>query len=793
MDVSFIIRLIDQFTAPAKKVRESASGIGQALKAGGEGFAGAIKEGFSVGNIEAATKNAQDKLNQARGRLLGAFGQAMTLAAPIRSAIEWENAMLGVSKQLDGARDASGNLTPAYYEMSDEIQKLGRITPVANAALAEMVTAALRMGVAKDEVIDFVQETAKMATAFELPEGPLADSMGKIAGLYKIPMTAIGELGDSINYLDDNAISTGGDIIDYLTRVGGSAGAVKISAKDMAALGSTLLTLGDRTETAGTATNAIMTKLASATKGTKKFRGAMKELGLSTKEVQDGMQKDAFGTILTVLDAVNKIPSSERMGILADLVGLEHADTLAKLVSQVDELRRQRDLANGEAAKGSMDREYQARLKTTTAQWAMLRNRISEVSVTIGSVLLPALNGIMATIGPLVSSMAEWADANPELTKYLVATIAALMSLSIAAKVLGFVFAGMRVGIIPLLGFFLKFNSAGRNIAVGWRLLSGSGKALGLVFRGLAGGGNLLSAGLSRLGRVGRLLNFAWRITAIFEAVSKLTEAARKASSIKEFFGNLSEFSAFDWLTVAAGVAALAGPMASLATASLNLGRGIGLVKSGGGIAALIPPVAAGAATMAGLEAVDPKGNLGGMTKSVDDWLRNKLGLEAKDTGITPAEIWQGLTGGNGTKETPQPQPQPPAPPTTKVPAAPLPNQPPPAAPVPFSLKAIWDALMAPANTAGVAGAKGPVDMSLVGTPSINVASAVQTVPTGTQDVRITNPQPAPVVTVTVHATTNASPEAIGAEVGRAAGAAIGKVGGQLMSAKSGALHGGTE
>lgn len=42
------------------------------------------------------------------------------------------------------------------------------------------------------------------------------------------------------------------------------------------------------------------------------------------------------------------------------------------------------------------------------------------------------------------------------------------------------------------------------------------------------------------------------------------------------------------------------------------------------------------------LQKYDPKGNLGGFTKPVDDYLRKKLGLPEKDTGITPGEIWQG-------------------------------------------------------------------------------------------------------------------------------------------------------
>ncbi|MBO9195687.1 hypothetical protein J5277_16395 [Rhizobium sp. 16-449-1b] len=69
--------------------------------------------------------------------------------------------------------------------------------------------------------------------------------------------------------------------------------------------------------------------------------------------------------------------------------------------------------------------------------------------------------------------------------------------------------------------------------------------------------------------------------------------------------------------------------------------------------------------TMDALQEVDPKGNLGGFTKPLDDYLRKKLGLSAKDTGITPNEIWEGIFGRKGDKASekansvaPEPQPR---------------------------------------------------------------------------------------------------------------------------------------
>lgn len=407
-----------------------------------------------LNQIQAAQQANLAKRAEYRGQIFDAVALGATAAAPLVQAAKFETAMLGVAKQVDGARDSSGKLTTVYHDMAKQIQMLGREIPLATNDLADMVTAGARMGIAKDELIGFTRTAAMMADAFELPAGELADSMGKIANLFKIPIPAIGELADSINYLDDNAISKGGDIIEFMTRTGGVAAAVKVTGKEMAALGSTLLTLGERTETAGTAVNAMFQKLAAADKGTKKFKSAMKEIGLSTREVQKGMQKDATGTLMKVMDAIGKLPAEKQLGVMVELVGLEHSDTLAKLANNTGEWKRQLELANGAAAKGSMSREFQARLQTTNAQWAIMKNRVQELAVNIGSVLLPVVNEFFGVLGPVVGKMADFARENPKLTKAIVGTAVAFTSLRLTSLAAGYAFTFLKGGVLQIKGAF---------------------------------------------------------------------------------------------------------------------------------------------------------------------------------------------------------------------------------------------------------------------------------------------------------------------------------------------------
>ncbi|GJH97104.1 hypothetical protein ECZC10_49520 [Escherichia coli] len=64
---------------------------------------------------------------------------------------------------------------------------------------------------------------AKLASALELNPEEVADNMGKIQNVYRLTQAELVRLSDAINYLDDQNTVKGGELIDFLQRVGGSA------------------------------------------------------------------------------------------------------------------------------------------------------------------------------------------------------------------------------------------------------------------------------------------------------------------------------------------------------------------------------------------------------------------------------------------------------------------------------------------------------------------------------------------------------------------------------------------
>ncbi len=439
----------------------------------------AMKKQNEVAKRMHAARAVYDKTMATRQQMMNAGTAALaggaTIGLPVAKAAKdyatFEDAMLGVARQVEGARDANGRLTATYYEMGRAIKEMAERIPMATTEIAKIVEAGARMGIqGKENLLIYTQTTAVMAHAFDLPVDKVGEDMAKVAQLFKVPIKEIGALGDAINWLDDNALAKGGDIIDVMKRIGGTAAMVNMNFKEAAALGSTFLSLGSVPEVAASASNAMIRELSIATMQTKRFRGGLEMLKLDAKELQLGMNKNATGTILKVLEAIRALPQEKQLEAATRLFGKEFGDDASKLAQNLDEYRRQLKLVNDERARGSMQREGDARKDTINARLLMAKNAFFNLSSDLGETLKPAIVATMEKTLAVVQAVRAWARENPGLASGIMTVVKWLAIGVTAIGGLLFVAGGVLAPIA-----LLKLGLAGIGLTAG-----GAAMAVGL-------------------------------------------------------------------------------------------------------------------------------------------------------------------------------------------------------------------------------------------------------------------------------------------------------------------------
>lgn len=429
------------------------------------------------------------------GAGIAAAGAAVGLPAgkAAKDFADFETAMLGVARQMDGARDESGKVTRTYWEMAAAIKAMSERLPGTANDIARIVEGGARMGIqGKENLLIYAETTAIMASAFDLPVDQVGEDVGKISQLYKVPIKDIKALGDTINWLDDNALSKGGDIIDVMKRIAGTADMAKMSFKEAAALGSTFLSLGANSEVAASASNAMIRELAVANMQSKRFKGGLAMLGLDSNTVQSGMGKNATGTLISVLEKIKALSGDKQLEAATRLFGKEFGDDAAKLASNLGEYRRQLELVNAANAKGSMDRENQSRADTLNQRIENARDSFTNLSTDLGKHLKPAIAATLETTLSIVQAVRAWSAENPNLAsglmttvKWLAYALTAIGGLTLAAGAILVPLAALKFSMLTL---GLSGAGAFGMIATGIRIVSAAllTNPIGLAITGIA-------------------------------------------------------------------------------------------------------------------------------------------------------------------------------------------------------------------------------------------------------------------------------------------------------------------
>lgn len=606
-----------QLSSAQRELRKNADETRQALERQQKSLK---RLGEQQAKMNAAREQYSRRL-EVRDRIAGAgattTAAGVAMGAPVVAAVKsyssMEDAMKGVAKQMNGLRDDNGNRTKQYYDMQDAIKAASEDLPMENGAIdyAALVEGGARMGVTnqddpfedqKRDLLAFASTAAKAATAFELPADELAEGLGKIAQLYKVPTRNIEQLGDALNYLDDNAMSKGGDIINVLQRMGGVAD--RLDFRKAAALGSTFLSLGAAPEIAASASNAMVRELSIATMQSKRFFEGMDLLKLNPEEIEKQMTTDAMGTIQRVLEKVNNLPQDKRLSAMTMIFGKEFGDDAAKLANNLPELQRQLKLISGSGANGSMQKESDINKDSLSAQWLLVKTGAQNAFSSLGETLRQPLMDIMGMVKGVTGALRRWVEQNPVLAGTLMKVAAAtavitvgLGTLAVAvAAVLGPI-AVIRFG-LSVLGVKTLPSVAAAVTRTGSALSWLAGAPLSLLRRGMASSGGsvgLLSAPLNSLRRSAGIAGNA------LKTVAGVPLAVFRAgmSGIRNVIGMVMNPLA----ALRGGLTAAGGVLRFLVSGPLALLRGA-LFGISGLLGALLSPIGLVVAALAGVALV---------------------------------------------------------------------------------------------------------------------------------------------------------------------------------------------
>ncbi len=419
---------------------------------------------------QAQARNLENR-SAYRAQMMDAVALGGALYGLVQPAVQFESVMADVKKVVNFD-------TPEQFgQMSKDVLLMSTRIPMAADGIGAIVAAAGQAGIARDELLRFAEDAAKMGVAFDLSGQQAGAAMTGLRSIFGLTQDEVVKLGDAINHLSNNMDAKASDLLNIANRAGSTAKLFGLSGAQLNALGATFLALKTPPEVAATGINALLMKLATADKQNEKFQQGLQDIGLSAEVMKKMIARDAQGALTTFLQQVKKAP--DLMGTLSDLFGMEYADDIAKLVGSMATYEKAVGLvADQTAYAGSMQAEYEARSATTANNLQLLKNQMSRLGITVGNALLPALNNLVGALMAPIEGITALAERFPIVTQVVVGTVGAVLALKVAAIALGYVWTFVKG---PILGAQVAFQSARAGLALLQVQAAATGSSAGLL------------------------------------------------------------------------------------------------------------------------------------------------------------------------------------------------------------------------------------------------------------------------------------------------------------------------
>ncbi len=315
--------------------------------------------------------------------------------AATKAAVEFESAFAGVEKTVDGTTEQLAALRQGILDMAEEI-------PASTTEIAAVAEAAGQLGIATDDVLDFTRVMIDLGEATNLSADEAASALAKFANITGTTADEYSKLGSTIVDLGNNFATTERDIVEMATRLA-SAGTVSgLSEQDILALSTAMSSVGINAEAGGTAMTQTMTAISKAVSaGGDDLETFAKIAGVSASEFADMWGNEPIDAISAFIGGLGKMNENgeDTISVLDELglSGIRQSNMLRALALASDVLDDAVTTANTAWDENiALSNEASKRYATTESQMKILRNGLNNLAISIGDILLPIINKIVA-------------------------------------------------------------------------------------------------------------------------------------------------------------------------------------------------------------------------------------------------------------------------------------------------------------------------------------------------------------------------------------------------------------
>jgi TP901 family phage tail tape measure protein len=524
-----------QYKQVANAIKTSFSAAGSAIKS----MAGVVEA--SANSVRYITQGISEAGRALLYSVAIPAGAALTKSTMF--AVEFESAMTRVRK-------TTGLTKREIAELGAFAQEFSQYTPTNQVGIAEYMEQIGQLGVySVNGLKRLAVVSEKLSASTDIDSKEVALSIGRIANAFGYNLNTeqgvknVERLASVVNLLENTTASSAGEIITAMEDVAAVGNMLKIPEQKLAAIVATMISSGTEASTAGTQLTRWYTTIIRKTEEFAKIMdGYTNEVGESYEDMESVLNKinvDPVGALTDAIDALYRTGDDERAQKLANFfeVSGQVGGKVAVLAGSYNNLKDAIKAASAEWENGtSLNEEYNIAVMTTDSHLKALKNNLSMLANTVGSVLLPVITKGTEYAIPLIQMLAKSFSSLDRKTQLLIIGVPLLVAV-LTPVLLLFGQLGHAASLM-MMGVLTSFGAVGKVVTSVSRLLFSALPALisSLTTAGGAAAG-LTGIGSSLLGLVGPI---AAVIAVIGGAIFAIKSLQAAGVDISKFFLDLA-------------------------------------------------------------------------------------------------------------------------------------------------------------------------------------------------------------------------------------------------------------
>lgn len=328
------------------------------------------------------------------------------------AAIEFESAVTGVYKTVDGTEEQ-------LAEISGDIKEMSLVIPSSTTEIAGVAESAGQLGIATENITDFTEVMINLGESTNLSSEQAASSLAKFSNITNMSADNYENLGSAIVALGNNFATTEADIVEMSTRMASAGTLAGMSESDILGLSAAMSSVGIEAEAGGSAMSKLMTDIQVAVEtGNSSLEDFASVAGVSCEQFSDMFEHRAVDALYSFIDGLNDVErNGETATVILENMGISEvrlSNAVKSLANNSSGLAGAVSLA-GEAweENTALANEANTRYGTLESRLTMTQNAANNLKIAIGDTLTPTI-GAFADMGTsALTWMTDFAEKHP--------------------------------------------------------------------------------------------------------------------------------------------------------------------------------------------------------------------------------------------------------------------------------------------------------------------------------------------------------------------------------------------